>query len=70
MASTKTEFKLPPMDTAYFCDGAVLTLGEMLDGMDPDLIPATQEDFDWLLFCFGEGIPETPLEQMLGLTVA
>ena len=64
-----TTFTLPPLDTAYFCDGAVLTLGEMLDGMDPDLIPATQEDLDWLLWCFGEGVPETPLEQRLGVTL-
>lgn len=68
--TTKAEFKLPPMDTAYLCDGAVLTLGEMLEGIDLDFIPRTQEDLDWLLFCFGEGVPETPLEQMLGLTVA
>lgn len=62
-------FELPPMDTAYFCDGVVLTLGEMIGDMDADLIPATQEDFDWLLFCFGEGVPETQLEQRLGVTL-
>ena len=64
------KFELPPLDTAYFCDGAVMTLGEMLYGIDPEFIPDTQEDLDWLLFCFGEGVPETPLEQRLGLTVA
>lgn len=62
-------FHLPPSDTAYFCDGKVLTLGEMLTGVDLDFIPRSQEDLDWLLFCFGEGIPETPLEQLVGARV-
>lgn len=64
------EFHLPPSDTAYFCDGKVMTLGEMLYGLDPEFIPRTEEDLDWLLFCFGEGVPETPLEQMFGLTIS
>lgn len=62
-------FELPPMDTAYFCDGMVLTLGEMIGDMDADLVPTTQEEFDDLLFCFGEGVPETRLEQLVGARV-
>ena len=67
--ATNKTFKLPPIDTAYLCDGAVMTLGEMLDGVDLDFIPRTQEDLDWLLWCFGEGIAETPEEQRLGVTL-
>lgn len=63
-------FHLPPSDTAYFCDGRVLTLGEMLKDVDLDYIPRSQEDLDWLLFCYGEGVPETVLEQLVGVKVA
>jgi len=64
------EFHLPPSDTAYFCDGKVMTLGDILEGIDLDCIPRTEEDLDLLLFCMGEGVPETTLEQMFGLTVS
>ena len=37
---TATAFKLPDLDTVYHCEGlGAMTLGQMLDGVDPDLIP-------------------------------
>lgn len=46
---------MPPLETAYVCDGRRLTLGEMLDEIDPEYYPETAADLEWLLFCYGEG---------------
>lgn len=49
------EFKLPPLDTVYHCTDPDrdLTLGEMLEGIDPKLVPTSDEMLDALLFSFG-----------------
>lgn len=57
------EWIMPPLDTLMVCDGVEMTLGEMLDGIDPDFVPQTKDDYEWFLFCMGEGIKETLAEQ-------
>ena len=53
-AATATAFKLPDLDTVYHCEGlGTMTLGQMLDGVDPDLIPSDQTMYEDLLWAFG-----------------
>ena len=48
--ATATAFKLPDLDTVYHCEGlGTMTLGQMLDGVDPDLIPSDQTMLEDLL---------------------
>lgn len=52
--ATTTAFKLPDLDTVYHCEGlGAMTLGQMLDGVDPDLIPSDQTMLEDLLWAFG-----------------
>lgn len=52
--ATATAFKLPDLDTVYFCEElGPMTLGQMLDGVDPDLIPSDQTMLEDLLWAFG-----------------
>jgi hypothetical protein len=52
--ATATAFKLPDLDTVYHCEGlGTMTLGQMLDGVDPDLIPSDQTMLEDLLWAFG-----------------
>ena len=49
-----TAWKLPDLDTVYHCEGlGAMTLGQMLDGVDPDLIPSDQTMYEDLLWAFG-----------------
>ncbi|WP_288737207.1 hypothetical protein [uncultured Enorma sp.] len=55
-------WKLPDLDTVYHCEElGPMTLGQMLDGVDPDLVPSDQTMYEDLLWAFGAW--ET-LEQM------
>ncbi|MCH4083631.1 MAG: hypothetical protein LKF00_04605 [Olsenella sp.] len=47
------KFVLPPLDTVYHCTNPdrTMTLGQMLDGVDREMWPTSQEMFDTLLFC-------------------
>lgn len=55
-------WKLPDLDTVYRCEElGPMTLGQMLDGVDPDLVPSDQMMYEDLLWAFGAW--ET-LEQM------
>ncbi|MBR3313946.1 MAG: hypothetical protein IKG18_07380 [Atopobiaceae bacterium] len=51
MTATATAWKLPDLDTTYHLeDREPMTLGQMLDGIDEDLIPSDQtmlEDLLW-----------------------
>lgn len=52
--ATATAFKLPDLDTVYHLeDHEPMTLGQMLDGVDPDLIPSDQTMLEDLLWAFG-----------------
>ena len=52
--ATATAFKLPDLDTVYHCEGlGTMTLGQMLDGVDPDLVPSDQTMYEDLLWAFG-----------------
>ena len=52
--ATATAFKLPDLDTVDHCEGlGTMTLGQMLDGVDPDLIPSDQTMYEDLLWAFG-----------------
>ncbi|MBR3328390.1 MAG: hypothetical protein IKG22_13805 [Atopobiaceae bacterium] len=47
-------WKLPDLDTVYYYEGmGPMTLRQMLDGMDPDLIPTDQTMYEDLLWAFG-----------------
>ena len=49
-----TAFKLPDLDTVYHCEElGPMTLGQMLDGVDPDLVPSDQTMYEDLLWAFG-----------------
>ena len=49
-----TEFKLPDLDTLYQLeDHAPMTLGQMLDGVDPEFVPTNQTMLEDLLWAFG-----------------
>lgn len=49
-----TSWKLPDLDTVYQCeDMGPMTLGQMLDGVDPDLVPSDQTMYEDLLWAFG-----------------
>ena len=52
--ATATAFKLPDLDTTYHCEGlGTMTMGQMLDGVDPDLVPSDQTMYEDLLWAFG-----------------
>lgn len=52
--TTATTWKLPDLDTVYHLeDHEPITLGQMLDGVDPDLIPTDQTMLEDLLWAFG-----------------
>lgn len=52
--ATATAFKLPDLDAVYHCEGlGAMTLGQMLDGVDPDLISSDQTMLEDLLWAFG-----------------
>ena len=45
---------MPDPGTVYHIeDGGTMTLGEMLEGMDEDLVPTSPEDFENLLWAYG-----------------
>ena len=47
-------FTLPPRETTYYReDGGEITLGEMLDGIAPELAPTDALEMEDLLFAFG-----------------
>lgn len=47
-------WKLPDLDTVYHCEElGPMTLGQMLDGVDPDLVPSDQTMYEDLLWAFG-----------------
>lgn len=57
-----TAWKLPDLDTIYHCEElGPTTLGQMLDGVDPDLVPSDQTMYEDLLWAFGA---RETLEQM------
>lgn len=44
----------PDDETLYLCDDCkVRTWGEMVSGLDADVVPACDEERDMLLMCFG-----------------
>lgn len=48
------EWRMPPLSTIYLCDDGVhRTIGEMLEGIEEDLIPKNDEDFLFMLDMFG-----------------
>ena len=54
MTTTATAWKLPDFDTVYHLeDHEPMTLGQMLDGVDPDLVPSDQQMLEDLLWAFG-----------------
>ena len=54
MNATATAWKLPDLDTTYHLeDHEPMTLGQMLDGIDEDLIPSDQTMLEDLLWAFG-----------------
>ena len=54
MTATGTAWKLPDLDTTYHLeDHEPMTLGQMLDGIDEDLIPSDQTMLEDLLWAFG-----------------
>lgn len=54
MTATATAWKLPDLDTTYHLeDREPMTLGQMLDGIDEDLIPSDQTMLEDLLWAFG-----------------
>ena len=54
MTATATAWKLPDLDTIYHLeDHEPMTLGQMLDGIDEDLIPSDQTMLEDLLWAFG-----------------
>ena len=54
MTATATAWKLPDLDTTYHLeDRQPMTLGQMLDGIDEDLIPSDQTMLEDLLWAFG-----------------
>ena len=49
-------WKLPDLDTVYHCEElGPMTLGQMLDGVDPDLVPSDQTMYEDLLWPSGPG---------------
>lgn len=49
-----TAWKLPDLDTVYHCEElGHMTLGQMLDGVDPDLVHSNQTMYEDLLWAFG-----------------
>lgn len=49
-----TGWKLPDLDTVYHLeDHEPMTLGQMLDGVDPEFIPSNQTMLEDLLWAFG-----------------
>ena len=52
--SAATTWALPDLDTTYHLeDHEPMTLGQMLDGVDPDLVPSDQTMYEDLLWAFG-----------------
>lgn len=52
--TTEKTWKLPDLDTVYHCEEiGTMTLGQMLDGVDPNLIPTDQATLEDLPWCFG-----------------
>ena len=52
--TNETSWKLPDLDTVYHCeDLGPMTLGQMLDGVDPELVPSDQMMYEDLLWAFG-----------------
>ena len=53
-ATTTATWTMPDLDTVYKIeDGPDMTLRQMLDGIDPELLPADQTMFEDLLWAFG-----------------
>lgn len=52
-AMAEDKFVLPPLDTKFHCTNPdrEMTLGQMLDGVDPDMWPTNEEMLETLLFC-------------------
>lgn len=49
-----TAWKPPDLDTVYHCEElGPMTLGQMLDSVDPDLVPFNQTMYEDLLWAFG-----------------
>lgn len=52
--TTEKTWTLPDLDTVYHCeDLGEMTLGQMLGGVDPDLMPTDQMMYEDLLWAFG-----------------
>ena len=52
--TTATTWKLPDLDTVYHLeDHEPMTLGQMLEGVDPEFIPSDQTMLEDLLWAFG-----------------
>ena len=53
-ATETTTWKLPDLDTTYHLeDHEPMTLGQMLDGVDPEFVPTDQTMLEDLLWAFG-----------------
>lgn len=47
-------YRMPPLSTRYLCDdGEVRTLGQMLEGYPPGLMPSDEEELEFLLGVYG-----------------
>ncbi len=50
----KENWKEPAMDTRYLCDdGVVRTWGELVGGLEADVYPSRQIDYEDLMWAFG-----------------
>ena len=47
-------WRMPPLHTSYLCDdGKVRTLGQMLEGYPPGLMPSDEDELEFLLGVYG-----------------
>lgn len=51
---TDTAWTMPDLDTVFHIEeGGTMTLREMLEGLDEDLVPASLGDFENMLWAYG-----------------
>ena len=49
-----TAWEEPARDSQYLCeDGEVRTWAELVQYLQPDLLPCCERDYDILLWCYG-----------------
>ena len=54
MTTATAAFRLPDLDTVYHLeDHEPMTLSQMLDGVDPEMVPTDQTMLEDLLWAFG-----------------